>query len=107
VITLNIFAYGELMKDSVLLDLIGRIPEKKKGYIKNYEKFFDESIGYYGVRKKDGKIVRGIILKDISKEELKVIDKYEDEGDLYFRVKTPIYCDDGGVLDGFVYVRDR
>lgn len=103
---MNLFVYGELMKDDVLLRLINRIPKKKKGKIKGYEKFFDYSIGYYGVRKKEGSEVSGIILLDITEEELKVFDYFEDEGELYYRVKTKAYDKDGREYEVFLYVRD-
>ncbi|MBB6401691.1 hypothetical protein HNP92_000996 [Methanococcus maripaludis] len=48
----NIFAYGELMKDERLLELINRIPEKNSGKIIDFEKFFDKKIGYYGENKR-------------------------------------------------------
>ena len=48
----NVFAYGELMKKERLLELINRIPKMIKGRVYNYEKFFDETIGYYEQGKK-------------------------------------------------------
>jgi len=103
---MNLFVYGELMKDHVLLRLINRIPEKKRGKIKGYEKFFDPSIGYYGVRRKEGSEVTGFILLDITEDELKIFDYFEDEGELYRRVKTKAYDEDGREYEVFLYVRD-
>jgi len=103
---MNLFVYGELMKDHVLLHLINRIPKKKRGRIKNYEKFFDPSIGYYGVRRKEGAEVSGFILLDITEDELKIFDYFEDEGELYHRIKTKAYDEDGREYEVFLYVRD-
>ncbi len=109
----NVFAYGELMKKDRLMELINRIPEMKKGKIIGYEKFFDKSIGYYGVRKKEkiensvvDSVVEGIVLLNISKDELKIFDDYEDEGIYYFREKTMAYCEDGK-YEVYVYLRCR
>ncbi|HIP17329.1 MAG TPA: gamma-glutamylcyclotransferase [Methanothermococcus okinawensis] len=103
---MNLFAYGELMNDEVLLKLINRIPSRKKGKIKGYEKFFDNSIGYYGIRRKEGSEVSGIILLEISNEELKRFDEFEDEGEYYHRVKTKAYTDTGEEYEVFIYLRE-
>lgn len=103
---MNLFAYGELMKDGVLLRLIGRIPEKKRGKIKGYERFFDYSIGYYGVRRREGSEVSGVILLGITEEELVIFDYFEDEGELYYRVKTKAYDENGEEYEVFLYLRD-
>ena len=103
---MNLFVYGELMKDEVLLRLINRIPEKKKGKIKGYEKFFDYPIGYYGVRRRKGSEVSGVILLNISEEELRVFDHFEDEGLLYHRVKTKAYDEDGNEYEVYLYIRE-
>jgi len=103
---MNVFAYGELMKKERLKELINRIPEMKKGKIFGFEKFFDQSIGYYGIRKKENSTVEGIILFDISEDELKIFDDYEDEGEYYFREKTIVYCKDGKEYTAFVYLRE-
>lgn len=62
---MNVFAYGELMKKERLNELINRIPEMKKGKIIGFEKFFDKSIGHYGIRKKENSVVEEIILFNI------------------------------------------
>ena len=103
---INVFAYGELMKKDRLKELINRIPEMKKGKIMGFEKFFDQSIGYYGIRKKENSVVEGIILFGISEDELKIFDDYEDEGEYYFREKTIVYCKDGKEYTAFVYLRE-
>ena len=104
---MNVFAYGELMKKERLKELINRIPEMKKGKIFGFEKFFDKSIGYYGVRKKEkeNSTVEGTILFDISEDELKIFDDYEDEGEYYFRTETIAYDDEGNKYKVFVYLR--
>ncbi|WP_459201932.1 gamma-glutamylcyclotransferase family protein [Methanococcus sp. CF] len=101
----NIFAYGELMKDERLLELINRIPERNSGKIINFEKFFDEKIGYYGVRLKENSLVDGIILFDISSKELEIFDNYEDEGTYYSKNKTICYDLEGKSYESYVYVR--
>ena len=94
------------MKDEILLILIDRIPNRKKGKIKGYEKFFDNSIGYYGIRKKENSEVSGMILFDISDEELKKFDDFENEGVHYHRVKTKAYLDNEEEYEVFIYKRD-
>ena len=103
---INVFAYGELMKKDRLKELINRIPEMKKGKIMGFEKFFDQSIGYYGIRKKENSVVEGIILFGISEDELKIFDDYEDEGEYYFRRKTHAYDNEGNKYDVFIYIRN-
>ncbi|AEF97246.1 gamma-glutamylcyclotransferase family protein [Methanotorris igneus] len=101
----NVFAYGELMKEERLKELINRVPKMKKGKIFGFEKFFDEGIGYYGIKKKEGSVVEGVILMDITEEELRIFDDYEDEGIYYFREKTKAYDEEGNEYDVYVYLR--
>ncbi|WP_183547112.1 gamma-glutamylcyclotransferase family protein [Methanococcus maripaludis] len=101
----NIFAYGELMKEEVLLELIGRIPEKNFGKIYNFEKFFDEKIGYYGIKSKENSSVSGIILFNINSTELEIFDDYEDEGIYYSKNKTICYDLKENSYESFVYIR--
>ncbi|AEH06545.1 gamma-glutamylcyclotransferase family protein [Methanothermococcus okinawensis] len=106
---MNVFAYGELMKKDRLKELINRVPKMKKGKIIGYEKFFDKNIGYYGVKeeiKEKRKTVDGIILFDISEDELKIFDDYEDEGVYYLRRKTHAYDDEGNKYEVCVYIRN-
>ncbi len=101
---INLFVYGELLKEEILLNLIKRIPLMENAKIVGYEKFFDEKIGYYGVRKKENSIVNGKILFNISNEELKIFDDFEDEGVYYFRKPAKIHCENK-IYDGYVYLR--
>ncbi|WP_181508113.1 gamma-glutamylcyclotransferase family protein [Methanococcus maripaludis] len=101
----NIFAYGELMKENVTLELIGGIPEKNSGKIYNFEKFFDEKIGYWGVRIKENSYVNGIILFNITSDELEIFDNYEDEGTYYSKNKTICRDLNGNNYESYVYVR--
>ncbi|CAF29935.1 gamma-glutamylcyclotransferase family protein [Methanococcus maripaludis] len=101
----NIFAYGELMKDEILFELINRVPEKNLGKIYNFEKFFDEKIGYYGIKPKENSSISGIILFNINSTELEIFDDYEDEGTYYSKNKTICYDLNGKGYESYVYVR--
>ena len=101
----NVFAYGELMKKDRLLELINRIPKMIKGRVYNYEKFFDETIGYYGARKKEGSYIDGIILLDITDKELEIFDDYEDLDVYYIRKRTTAVSEDGRIYDVYIYLR--
>ncbi|GEM_PF-1855997 len=101
----NVFAYGELMKKERLLELINRIPEMIKGRVYNYKKFFDETIGYYGARKKEGSYIDGIILLDITDKELRIFDDYEDLDVYYIRKRTTAVSENGEVYDVYIYLR--
>ncbi len=101
----NVFAYGELMKRERLLELINRVPKMIKGRVYNYEKFFDESIGYYGARKKEGSYIDGIILADITDKELEIFDDYEDLDVYYVREKTTAVDEYGNEYCVYIYLR--
>jgi len=101
----NVFAYGELMKKERLLELINRVPKMIKGRVYGYEKFFDETIGYYGAKKKEGSYIDGIILLNITDDELKIFDDYEDLDVHYIREKTVAIGEYGNEYDVYIYLR--
>ncbi len=101
----NVFAYGELMKEERLKELINRIPKMKKGKVFGFEKFFDDIIGYYGAREKKNKFIEGVILFDITEDELKIFDDYEDEGIYYIRRETSAIDEEGNKYSVFIYLR--
>ncbi|XRO74992.1 gamma-glutamylcyclotransferase family protein [Methanocaldococcus sp. 28A] len=101
----NIFAYGELMKKERLLELINRVPKMIIGRVYGYEKFFDETIGYYGARKKENSYIDGIILLDINDKELKIFDDYEDLNVYYIREKTVAVDENGKKYEVYIYLR--
>ncbi len=101
---INIFAYGELCKDNILKSLIGRVPKKIKGKVFGYKKVFWDDIGYFGAIKGNGEI-EGFILLNISRDELKIIDDYEDLGIYYIREKTKAIGEDGKEYEVYIYLR--
>ena len=101
----NVFAYGELMKKERLLELINRVPKMIKGKVYGYEKFFDETIGYYGARKKEESYIEGVILLDITDKELEIFDDYEDLDVYYIREKTTVIGNDVNKYEAYIYLR--
>ena len=93
------------MKEEVLKQLIGRVPKIIKGRVYNYKKFFDKSIGYYGAKREEGSYIDGVILINITPEELKIFDDYEDLGIYYIREKTKAIGEDGKEYDVYIYLR--
>ncbi|ADG13644.1 AIG2 family protein [Methanocaldococcus infernus ME] len=102
---MNVFAYGELMKDKVLKTLIGKVPKKIKGRVYNYKKFFDNSIGYYGAKREEGSYIDGVILIDITPKELEIFDDFEDLNIYYIREKTKAIGEDGKEYEVYIYLR--
>ena len=90
--TVDIFVYGTLMNKDHLKLLINREAETEEGMLRNYMHIAPDDGGFNFLVKQSGAITKGVILKNISRDELKRLDAFEAEGSLYHRTKVIIRC---------------
>jgi len=98
----NLFVYGTLKDESILKDLIGRIPKKIKARLYGYKKYNVKGEEYPGIKKEKGGIVSGFLLLNLTQKEFEILDDYEE--DEYIRIIENIKVKEGKYYKAFVYV---
>lgn len=74
----RLFVYGELRKKISLLELIGRVPPSEPAALRGYRSELDERVGHpVAIPDPDG-VVDGLLLKGLTRVELRSLDEYED-----------------------------
>lgn len=74
----RLFAYGELCKPTVLVELIGRIPLAEPALLYGYRRELDRETGYYLATPRDGASIAGLLFEGFDAAQLLVLDRYED-----------------------------
>ena len=82
--TVDLFVYGTLMNDRYVEMLLNRKVESVKAELHHYLRI-TPSWSFPFIVKNSGALTKGRILKDITKEELEILDNFEDEGSMYYR----------------------
>jgi gamma-glutamylcyclotransferase (GGCT)/AIG2-like uncharacterized protein YtfP len=82
--TIDLFVYGTLMNDRYVEMLLHRKVEYTKAELHHYI-CVNLSWSFPFIVKSQGAVTQGRILKDITKDELKILDNFEDEGAMYYR----------------------
>lgn len=99
---MNLFVYGTLLDDVVVVDLTGRRFPRRAALLPGYRKHTPAD-GYAYIVADDAAEVAGVVLQEIDAAALRAIDRYEDEGRLYTRVEVTIRVA-GEAQRAFVYV---
>ncbi len=81
---IDLFVYGTLMNDRHVELLLNRKVESVPAVLHNYMRVVPPGAFYFVVRQ-HAAVAHGRILKRLTKEEIALIDSFEDEGRLYFR----------------------
>ncbi len=100
----NVFSYGTLRDKSVLKKVCGKVFPKKEAYIKGFKYVLLSP--YPMIKKVDSdNIIEGEILFSVDEKSLMRMDYYEDEGEIYKRIKVQaILKSTGEKIPCFVYV---
>jgi gamma-glutamylcyclotransferase (GGCT)/AIG2-like uncharacterized protein YtfP len=100
----SVFVYGTLMAPEVLKVLIGRIPEcSRSALLLNYRRHPVKDYVFPAVIPcESGTMTEGILLHDLSKTEMKVLDCFE--GEEYFRADVTVTTSEGETMDSQCYV---
>ena len=89
----SVFVYGTLMAPQVLKVLIGRVPEMLgPAILSNYRRHPVKEQVFPGmIPCSDGSSTAGLLLQNLSEDEIKVLDWFE--GDEYVRRDVKVWCD--------------
>ena len=86
---MNLFVYGTLMDDALVVQLTGRRFPKRGARLAGYRKYSPAG-GYAYIVADNTAEVAGVVLEDVDAEALRAFDQYEDEGHLYRRIEVTI-----------------
>jgi len=99
-----LFGYGEFLRDEVLQELLGHAPPKMPAVLRGYKRVLEKSTGFYNIVPSKRGVVEGVVMTDISDEDLSKLDLFEEASALYYRepheVETP-----KGRITAWVYIR--
>lgn len=82
---MQLFVYGTLTAPDLIRSLTGRSFATEPARLRGFRRFQPEG-SYAYILPSEGDIVDGNLLHGIGIEDLRALDRYEGEGDLYFRV---------------------
>ena len=97
----DVFAYGDFLKDPVLRRILGRVPERVPAKLRGYRRFLDDLLGHYNLVHEDEDVVEGMLLLEITDDELIELDKYETEK---YRRRVVTVETAAGPSEAWVYV---
>eukprot|EP00884_Botryococcus_braunii_P019674 jgi/Botrbrau1/6390/Bobra.49_1s0008.1 len=99
----NLFVYGTLQAEEVLLALIGRVPQIRSASLKGYRRYGLSGLNFPGtVRSVVGDEVDGQVLFDVNSTEVSVFDAFE--GDEYYKQHVIVFLEDGTPVEADVYL---
>jgi gamma-glutamylcyclotransferase (GGCT)/AIG2-like uncharacterized protein YtfP len=104
----NVFVYGTLMDKARLQTLLKRVPDMHPAKVSGYRQFYDDSIGFQSAERDENSTIRGMVLMDITGQELISLDNYEGMGEgSYRRAKTRAFImDKKQQVESFIYVKN-
>lgn len=104
----NVFVYGTLMDKARLNTLLKRTPEMHNAKVTGYRQFYDETLGYQNAEQDERSNIRGMVLIDITGQELRLLDHYEGMGEgSYRRTKVRAFImDRKSQVEAFMYVKN-
>jgi gamma-glutamylcyclotransferase (GGCT)/AIG2-like uncharacterized protein YtfP len=98
----DLFVYGSLLDDAVVVRVTGRCFPKRAAQLPGYRKHTPTGSYPHVVPDHNG-MVDGFVLQGVDDDALRAFDEYEDEGQLYRRVEVMITVA-GRPQRAFVYV---
>ena len=85
---MDLFVYGTLMDDALVVELTGRSFRKERARLPGYRKVTPEG-DYPYIVPDAAETVEGLVLRDVDDEALRAFDVYEDER-LYLRREVTV-----------------
>ena len=99
-----LFGYGEFLKDEVLQSVLGRVPEKMPARLRGYRRVHEKSTGFYNIVPAKRSVVEGVVMTDLSDEDLAKLDWFEEAAALYYREQHEVETA-AGSMKASVYIR--
>jgi gamma-glutamylcyclotransferase (GGCT)/AIG2-like uncharacterized protein YtfP len=100
---MNLFVYGTLMADVLVVQLTGHLYAKEAAILDGYRKETPPN-GYPRVIPDPAARVEGFLLRGVGRQALAVLDRYEDEGRLYRRTAVTVTMRGGHRRAAMTYV---
>lgn len=83
--------YGTLRDERLIHQLTGKSFSASAAILKDFKKWTPPG-GYPYILPENGSKVGGLLIRGIDPASLSRLDRYEDEGQLYFRKKITVIC---------------
>lgn len=99
----RLFVYGTLMHDRNVKMLLGRNVKSEVAILNNYIRIAPSWSFPFVVPQAHTK-TQGRILFDLTDDELNILDKFEDEGNLYWRQRVNVTLENGDKTTCYTYV---
>ena len=99
--TTSLFVYGSLIDAAHRAEIIGREVEATPATIEGFERGRSR---YWYLRRREGESTRGLILTNLTAEEIATLDRYEDVPTLYTREIVEVVGQGGTTVRCFVYL---
>ena len=91
---MELFVYGTLMAPDVLRSLTGRVFDREPARLRDFQRF-QPAGSYPYILPSQGDSVAGALLRGLEDDDLRALDRYEGEGDLYFRIDVVVETSHG------------
>ena len=98
---MNLFAYGTLIFDDVMMRVTGRTFQGRAAVLQGYARYGMMSGPYPGIVQKKGSAVEGKLYFHIDDDSLKRLDEFE--GDQYDRIHVKVKDEKGRLQDALTY----
>ncbi|BDA40600.1 AIG2-like protein D [Coccomyxa sp. Obi] len=99
----NVFVYGTLMSEEVVMTLIKRAPKQQPARIRGYRRHRIKGFIFPAIiPATESDEVNGLVLYDLSEKEMEVFDEFE--GEEYYKADAVPILDDGTQVEASVYV---
>lgn len=82
---MELFVYGTLTAPDLLRSLTGRVFDREPARLHGFRRFQPVGCCPY-ILASEGDSVDGTLLRGLEQDDLRALDLYEGEGDLYFRI---------------------
>ena len=104
----NLFTYGVLMYDELLIQLTGKEFSSLPAILPNHQRLSLEKVGWPKIPvviAEEKSTVNGLVIKNVDQSSLEILDAFEDtEIDLYRRSKSVARLDSGKEIVVEVYI---
>ena len=91
--TKDLFAYGTLMCQDIMLAVTGFPFRGVRGLLRDYHRGTIRGQVYPGIVPRGGEVVEGLVYRDLPEDAWKRLDAFE--GEMYYRTAVGIELDDG------------
>lgn len=101
----NLFVYGTLMYRSIWNRVVRGTYAGSQALLPGYERRRIQGVDYPAlVRSSDTAALRGVLYRGLAEDDLERVDRFEDEGDAYSRIRVTVELDGGDLVDAWSYL---